>query len=448
MAGMDHTDDIIKQVRMYDQTESLAKSGTDPFDNATQQLNDACDILEITDEGLRQYLAMPNKMLRVKVPVRMDDGSIRVFTGFRSQHNNDRGPYKGGIRYFNPEGGPEYMEREVMALSAWMTWKTAIADVPLGGGKGGIYVNPKTENLSDGEMERMTRRFAFMISEILGPKKDIPAPDVYTTSREMVQIMDVYGKMNNVTSQPGVITGKPLEIGGSKARNVATGLGTAYCVREAAKKLGMELEGDRVVLQGFGNASTFAGKYLEKMGCTIIGASDSKGNILSPGGMRMSELEAWKKKNGTVFGFPGSEATDVSGLLEAECDILIPGALENQIDASIAENIHCRVIGEAANGPTLPEADPILYEKGVVVIPDILANAGGVTISYYEWAQNNMGFYWSFDEVASRMEGHLVRGFNAIYRVSQEKGIDMRRAAMVVAVQRVIDAFMIKGMWP
>lgn len=426
----------------------MQMAGADPFDNATKQLHDACDILGIADEGLRQYLAIPNKILRVKIPVRMDDGSIRVFTGFRSQHNNDRGPYKGGIRYFNPEGGPEYMEREVMALSAWMTWKTAIADVPMGGGKGGVYVNPKTENLSDGEMERLTRRFAFMISEILGPQKDIPAPDVYTTGREMAQIMDVFGKLNNMTSQPGVITGKPLEIGGSKARNVATGLGTAYCVREAAKKLDMDLKGAKVVLQGFGNASTFAGEYLEGMGCSIIGASDSRGNILSPDGMRMSELEGWKRENGTVAGFPGSEATDVPGLLDAECDVLIPGALENQIDAPIAENVHCRIIGEAANGPTLPEADPILYEKGVTVIPDILANAGGVTISYYEWVQNNMGHYWSFDEVASKMEDHLVRGFDATYQMSQEKGVDMRRAAMAVAVQRVVDAFMIKGMWP
>ena len=423
-------------------------AGADPFDNATKQLNDACDILGIDDEGLRNYLAMPDKILRVKIPVRMDNGKIRVFTGFRSQHNNDRGPYKGGIRYFNPEGGPEYMEREVMALSAWMTWKTAIADVPLGGGKGGVYVNPKTENLSDGEMERLTRRFAYMISEILGPRKDIPAPDVYTTGREMAQIMDVYGKLNNATSQPGVITGKPLMVGGSEARNVATGLGTAYCVREAAKKTGLDLKGATVVLQGFGNASTFAGEYLESMGCKIIGASDSRGNILKPDGMKMSELEAWKKEKGTVAGFPGSDSVDVPHLLDAQCDVLVPGALENQIDAAIAKDIRCRIIGEAANGPTLPEADPILFEKGVVVIPDILANAGGVTISYYEWVQNNMGYYWSFDEVASKMEDHLVRGFNATYEMSQKKNVDMRRAAMAVAVNKVVEAFYVKGMWP
>ncbi|MBA4453685.1 MAG: Glu/Leu/Phe/Val dehydrogenase, partial [Nitrosopumilaceae archaeon] len=216
----------------------MVKFGADPFANATKQLHDACEILGIKDEGLIKYLAMPNKMLRVKIPVRMDNGKIRVFTGFRSQHNNDRGPYKGGIRYFDPEGGVEYMEREVMALSAWMTWKTSIAGVPLGGGKGAIFVNPKKEKFSRIEMSRLTRRFAFMISEIIGPQKDIPAPDVYTTGKEMTQIMDTYGKLNGVTHQPGVITGKPIPMGGSLARNVATGLGTAYCVREAAQEIG------------------------------------------------------------------------------------------------------------------------------------------------------------------------------------------------------------------
>lgn len=421
---------------------------SDPFDNATKQLNDACDILGIDDAGIRKYLAMPNKVLRVKIPVRMDNGTTRVFIGFRSQHNNDRGPYKGGIRYFDPEGGPEYMEREVMALSAWMTWKTAIADVPLGGGKGGIYVNPKTEKLSAGEKERLTRRFAFMISEIIGPQKDIPAPDVYTTGLEMTQIMDVYGKLNNHIRQPGVITGKPIQMGGSQARNVATGLGTAYCVREAAKKIDVDMNGATVVLQGFGNASTFAGEYLEKMGCMIKGASDSKGSILVRKGAKMADLEEWKADKGTVVGFPGSETVGVTELLDAECDILVPGALENQIDRSVAENIKCKIIGEAANGPVLPEADPILYDKGVMVIPDILDNAGGVTISYYEWVQNNMGYYWSFDEVAGKMEDHLVRGFNDTYSMSIEEKIDMRRAAMAVAVKRVYDAFIIRGQWP
>ncbi len=420
----------------------------DPFENATKQLHDACDILGIKDDGLRQYLATPNKVLRVKIPVKMDNGKIRVFTGFRSQHNNDRGPYKGGIRYFNPEGGVEYMEREVMALSAWMTWKTAIADIPLGGGKGAIYVNPKTEKLSKGELERLTRRFAFMISEIIGPQKDVPAPDVYTAGDEMSQIMDTFGKLHGNTHQPGVITGKPLIMGGSLARNVATGLGTAYCVREAAKKLKLDLKGATVVLQGFGNASTFAGEYLEKMGCVIIGASDSKGSIINTKGMKMSELVKWKKKKGTVVGFKGSKKVSTEKLLTTKCDVLIPGALENQINSKIAKGIKCKIIGEAANGPTLPEADPILYKKKIIVIPDILANAGGVTISYYEWVQNNMGYYWSFDEVATKMENHLVKGFNDTFEMSTKKKVDMRRAAMAVSVKRVVDAYKQRGNWP
>ena len=426
----------------------MGKFEADPFENATIQLNDACDVLGIKDQGLRDYLAMPNKMLRVKIPVKMDSGKIRVFTGFRSQHNNDRGPYKGGIRYFDPEGGVEYMEREVMALSAWMTWKTAIAGVPLGGGKGAIYINPKKEKLSKGEMERLTRRFAFMISEIIGPEKDVPAPDVYTTGKEMTQIMDTFGKLNGVTHQPGVITGKPIPMGGSLARNVATGLGTAYCVREAAQVLNMPLRGAKVVLQGFGNASTFAGEYLEKMGCIIIGASDAKGDIIKTSGMKMKDLEKWKAKKGTVVGFPGSTKVTTEKLLTAKCDILIPGALENQINAAIAKKLQCKIIGESANGPTLPEADPILYKKKIIVVPDILANAGGVTISYYEWVQNNIGQYWGFVHVAKLMEEHLVTGFKDAFELSKKKNIDMRRACMAIAVKRVVEAFELRGIWP
>lgn len=425
-----------------------ALSGSDPFANATQQLHDACDVLGIDDEGIREYLAMPDKVLRVKVPVRMDDGNIRVFTGFRSQHSNVRGPYKGGIRYFDPVGGVKYMEREVMALSAWMTWKTAIADIPLGGGKGGIYVNPKTDDLSPGELERITRRYAFMIAEIIGPTKDIPAPDVYTTGREMIQIMDVYGKLNNQTFQPGVITGKPVLIGGSQGRDVSTGLGTAYCIREAARVLNVDMQNASVVLQGFGNAAVSAGIYLEELGCRIVGAADTGGNVLIPGGVKMADLEKWKKEKGTVASYPGAESVSVADLLDAQCDILVPAALENQIDVEIAENIKCRIIGEAANGPTIPNADPILYDKGVMAIPDILNNAGGVVVSYYEWVQNNMGYYWSFDDVVSKMEDHLVRGFNASYEMSIEKGVDMRRATMAVAVKRVYDALITRGLWP
>ncbi len=420
----------------------------DPFANATKQVNDACDILKIKDEGLREYLAMPNRLLRVKIPVRMDDGKIRIFTGFRCQHNNDRGPYKGGIRYFNPKGGVEYMEREVMALSSWMTWKCAIVDIPLGGGKGGIYVNPKTEKISDAEKERITRRFAYMIAEVIGPEKDIPAPDVYTTGKEMTQIMDVYGKMNGNRYLPGVITGKPIPMGGSLARNVATGLGAAYCTREAAGTLKISIKGAKVVLQGFGNASTFAGEYLEKMGASIIGASDSKGSIIVPGGFKVAKLLEHKRKNGSVVGFAGSKKASTEELLTTKCDVLVPGALENQIDAKIAAKLQCRILTEAANGPTLPEADPIIHKKKILVIPDILANSGGVCISYLEWVQNNQGYYWSFDEVAKKMEVNIVKGFKDSYAFAQKHKIDMRKAAMVLAVSRVVEAFEHKGIWP
>jgi len=420
----------------------------DPFANATKQVNDACDILKIKDKGIREYLAMPNRVLRVKIPVKMDNGKIRVFTGFRSQHNNDRGPYKGGIRYFNPEGGVAYMEREVMALSSWMTWKCAIVDIPLGGGKGAVYVNPKTEKISDAEKERITRRFAYMISEVIGPEKDIPAPDVYTTGKEMTQIMDVFSKLNGNKYSPGVITGKPIPMGGSLARNVATGLGAAYCVREAAKTIKLKLKGATVVLQGFGNASTFAGEYLEKMGAKVIAASDSKGSISVPKGAKVSKILEHKNKKGSVVGFPGSKKISTEQLLTTKCDILVPAALENQINAKIAKNLKCKIIAEAANGPTLPEADPIIFKNNIIVIPDILANSGGVCISYLEWVQNNMGYYWSFDEVANKMEVNIVKGFKDIYALSKKHKIDMRKAAMVLAVSRVMEAFEHKGIWP
>ena len=423
-------------------------AGADPFDNATREVNDACDILKIRDPEIRRYLAMPNKVLRVKIPVRMDNGKVRIFTGFRSQHNNDRGPYKGGIRYFDPEGGVEYMEREVMALSSWMTWKCAVVDIPMGGGKGGIFVNPKKEKLSAGEMERLTRRFTFMISELIGPDKDIPAPDVYTTGREMTQIMDTYSKLRGNTYQFGVVTGKPIPMGGSLARNVATGLGTAYCVHEAAPVAGISLKGATVVLQGFGNAATFAGEYLEKMGAKCIGASDSRGSILVPDGFQVSTLQAHKKKTGSVVGFPGSKTVTAEKLLTAQCDVLVPAALENQINAKIAKGLRCKIIGEAANGPTLPSADPVIHKAGIVMVPDILANAGGVCVSYLEWVQNNQGHYWKFDDVAREMKTKITAAFRDTMELSKKHKVDMRKAAMVLAVGRVMDAFEHRGVWP
>lgn len=418
----------------------------DPWKNATQQLYDACDLLGISKE-LRKYLEQPNKVLKVKLPVKMDNGSIRIFTGFRSQHNNDRGPYKGGIRFFDPDGGVEYMEREVMALSAWMTWKCAIIDVPFGGAKGGVFVNPKKEKLSAGEMERITRRFAYAISEIIGPKKDIPAPDVYTTSTEMTQIMDTFSKLHG-TYEPSVITGKPINQGGSLARDAATGLGCVYCIREAVKSIKMKISGACIIIQGFGNAGVFVSEYLEKMGAKIIAVSDSKGAVINKSGFNIKKLIEYKQKNKSVVGFNKSNKITNHELLTTKCDILVPAALENQIDSHIASNVKCKIIAEAANGPTLPDADKILHNRKIMTIPDILANSGGVYISYLEWVQNNTGYYWSKEEIISKMEKKITHSFHEVLTISKKNKVDMRKAAMMVAVNKVVDAFQTKGIWP
>lgn len=421
-------------------------SRLDPWKNATKQLDDACRLLNLSDD-LREYLAQPNKVLRVKLPVKMDNGNMRIFTGFRSQHNNDRGPYKGGIRFFDPDGGIEYMEREVMALSAWMTWKCAIIDVPFGGGKGGVFVNPKKEKLSPNEMERITRRFAYAISEIIGPKKDIPAPDVYTTGTEMTQIMDTFSKLEG-TYEPGVITGKPINQGGSLARDVATGLGCVYCIREACKSIKMKVNGMHVAIQGFGNAGIFVAEYLEKMGAKIIAVSDSQGGIISKNGFNVKKLAEYKQKTKSVNGFINSKKITNKELLTTKCDVLVPAALENQIDVKVANNVKCKIIAEAANGPTLPDSDDILYDKKIITIPDILANSGGVYISYLEWVQNNMGYYWTREDVISKMEQKITNSYKIISNFSKKNKIDMRKAAMAIAVSRVVDAFKVRGIWP
>ena len=411
----------------------------DPWKNALKQLDDAAKILKL-DPGVRDMLGTPKKVLTVGLPVKMDNGKIKVFTGYRSQHNDFRGPHKGGIRYH-----PDVTIEEVKALSMWMTWKCAIVDVPFGGGKGGIICDPK--KLSAGEKERMTRRYAYAISEIIGPGKDIPAPDVYTTGKEMAQIMDVYSVMHG-QGEPAVITGKPLSVGGSLARNVATGLGVAYCVREGAKKIGLKLKGAKVVIQGYGNAGTFSAEYLEKMGAKVIAVSDSKGSITNPKGLDSKKVLEYKDKHGSVIGYPGSKKISTEQLLTTPCDVLVPAALENQITPEIAKKIKCKIIAEAANGPTTPEADEILFKKGIMVIPDILANSGGVCISYLEWVQNLQRYYWTFNEVAKKMEEHIVRGFNDTYNLAKKHKVDMRKGSMVLAVGRVLDSFNARGLWP
>jgi glutamate dehydrogenase/leucine dehydrogenase len=409
------------------------------WQNALKQLDAAAKILKL-DPGIHQLLATPKKVLTVSIPIKMDNGKIKIFTGYRSQHNDFRGPHKGGIRYH-----PDVTIHEVKALSMWMTWKCAIVNVPFGGGKGGIICDPK--RLSAGEKERLTRRYAYAINEIIGPGKDIPAPDVYTTGKEMAQIMDVYSVLHG-QGEPAVITGKPLSVGGSLARNVATGLGVAYCVREGAKKLKLKLKGAKVVIQGYGNAGTFAAEYIEKMGAKVIAVSDSKGSIINPKGLDSKKVLDYKNKHGSVIGYPGSKKITTEQLLTTPCDILVPAALENQITPKIAKNIKCKIIAEAANGPTTPEADAILFKKRIMVIPDILANSGGVCISYLEWVQNLQQYYWTFDEVARTMEKHIVHGFNDTYNLAQKHKVDMRKGSMVLAVSRVLESFEARGLWP
>ncbi len=410
-----------------------------PWDNALKQLDAAARLMHL-DEGMHEVLKVPKRVLTVSIPIRMDDGSVKVFIGHRVQHNDARGPFKGGIRYH-----PAVTLDEVKALAMWMTWKCAVVDVPFGGGKGGIVCDPKS--MSEAELERLTRRYAYMISDIVGPYVDIPAPDVYTGPREMAWFMDTYSALRGSIT-PAVITGKPINMGGSHGRTEATGLGTAICVREAAKKLGLNLNGARVVIQGFGNAGTFTARFLKDMKANIIGVSDSKGGVYNADGLDIDALIAYKQANGVVKGFPGSKEISNKELLELECDILVPAAYENQITHENARNIKAKIIAEAANGPTTPEADEILFKRGKLIVPDILANAGGVTVSYFEWVQNLTRDYWSYEKVTSMLEDKMVKAFNNVYKTAEEYKVDMRKGSMVLAVSRVVDAIKSRGIWP
>lgn len=411
-----------------------------PFEVALKQLETAAKYLDL-DSGYHQILANPKRVLTVSLPVKMDDGSIRVFTGFRSQHNDARGPCKGGIRYH-----PGVTIDEVKALSMWMTWKCAIADIPYGGGKGGIICDPK--HMSVGETERLTRRYAYMISDIIGPLTDIPAPDVYTGGKEMAWIMDTYSIIKGNFVQPEVITGKPLPLGGSLGRNEATGRGLAFTVREAAKKLHINMHDATVSVQGFGNAGQFASKLVQDQGATVIAASDSKGAIFNREGISVDALVKHKQETGSVVSFPGSKSISNDELLEMDCTILIPAALENQITDSNAKNIKAKLVAEAANGPTTPEADDILYKNEIMVIPDVLANGGGVTVSYFEWLQNLRREYWPEEEVNNRLDKNITKAFLDVYDTHQKFNIDMRKAGNVLAINRVVEAMKLRGIWP
>jgi glutamate dehydrogenase/leucine dehydrogenase len=421
-------------------TGSSTASAINPYQTAVQQLDEASKLIKL-DDGMRQILANPKRVLTVSLPVKMDNNEIKVFTGFRSQHNDARGPYKGGIRYH-----PQVSIDEVKALSMWMTWKCAVADIPYGGGKGGIICNPK--EMSEDELERLTRRYAYAISDIIGPRTDIPAPDVYTGGKEMAWIMDTYSALKGNFMQPEIITGKPLAIGGSLGRTEATGRGLSFTVREASKRLKINMNTATVVVQGFGNAGQYSAQFLEEQGAKVIAVSDSNGGVSNKDGIQVGALRKHKEKKGSVVGFPGTRPISNEDLVEMECTILVPAALENQITGKNAGKIKAKIVAEAANGPTTPDADDILYKNGIMVIPDILANGGGVTVSYFEWLQNLRREYWKEDEVNQRLDRNISKAFSDVYETHDQYTVNMRKASTLLAIKRVVEATKIRGIWP
>ncbi len=411
-----------------------------PFETAQRQVDIVAKVLNL-DPGTTSILKHPKRELTVNFPVRMDDGSYRVFTGYRVQYNMARGPCKGGIRYH-----PQVSLDEVRALAAWMTWKCAVVNLPYGGAKGGVICDPK--HMSKGELERLTRRFASEISPIIGPEMDVPAPDVYTDSQTMAWIMDTYS-MERGYSVPGVVTGKPLSIGGSEGRGEATGRGVMYVVREAAKDLKLDVKKATVAIQGFGNAGSVAGNLIQReLGSKIIAVSDSRGGIHNPAGFDLAAVEAHKQKTGSVVNFPGSKPVGNDELLGLDCDVLIPAALENQITRENAKGVKAKIVAEAANGPTTPEADDILFSNKVTVLPDILANAGGVTVSYFEWVQDLQGYFWEVHDVNARLEKVMSASYRAVADLARKHGVHNRTAAYVLAIGRVTEAMKVRGIYP
>ena len=406
---------------------------------AQQQFDLAAERLGL-DEGMRLVLRQPRREFTCHFPVHMDDGSVQVFTGYRVQHNLGRGPAKGGIRYHQ-----DVSLDEVKALAMWMTWKCAVVGIPYGGGKGGVIVDPK--KLSQKELEGLTRRFFTEIEVLVGPEKDIPAPDVNTNAQIMAWMMDTYS-MHAGYTVPGVVTGKPISLGGSEGRNEATARGCVYTIIEASRHLGVDLTTATVSVQGFGNAGSIAARLMVEEGATVVAVSDSTGGIHAPAGLDIAKVISWKQEHGTVQGFPGASDVTNAEVLEVPCDILIPAALENQITPRNARNIKARLIAEAANGPTTPEADDILFERGAFLIPDILCNAGGVTVSYFEWVQDLNRDHWSETVVNAKLKEIMVRAFEETITVAKRENCNMRTAAYLVAVQRVADAMEMRGIYP
>ena len=405
---------------------------------AQSQFDHAADKLDL-DGGMRRVLRVPQRELTVNFPVTMDDGSVQVFTGHRVQHNVSRGPGKGGIRYHQ-----DVTLDEVRALAMWMSWKCACVNIPYGGAKGGVIVDPK--KLSIREVEGLTRRFTTEISPLIGPDRDIPAPDVNTNAQTMAWIMDTYSMHHGYTIA-GVVTGKPIAIGGSLGRNEATARGAVFTLLQASKELDVPLAGARVSIQGYGNAGSIAAALLAAEGARIVAVSDSTGGIHNPAGLDPAKVSAWKQEHGTVVGYPGSDEVSNREILEIDCDILVPAALENQITHENAPRVKARIIAEGANGPTTPDADKILESKGTFVIPDILCNSGGVTVSYFEWVQNRMGFYWTEKEVNERLEQYMVQASRDVLSKSLEHRVNMRVAAFMVAIERVVKVIMLRGVY-
>lgn len=407
----------------------------DLFKSTQVIIREALDNLGYPDE-VYQLLKEPMRLLTVRFPVRMDDGKVRMFTGYRSQHNDAVGPIKGGVRFH-----PDVNETEVKALSMWMTLKSGIVDIPYGGGKGGIICDPR--EMSFRELEGISREYVRAISQIVGPTKDIPAPDVFTNSQIMAWMVDEYSKLSEFDS-PGFITGKPIALGGSHGRDTATARGVTICVEEAARKRDMNLTGAKVIVQGFGNAGSYLSKFMHDKGTKVVGISDAYGAIYDEDGLDIDYLLEKRDSFGTVTNLFENTISNKE-LFAKDCDILIPAAIANQITEDNARDIKASIIVEAANGPTTLEATKILTERGILLVPDVLASSGGVTVSYFEWVQNNMGYYWDAEEVAEKLQSNLLNAFEKVYEASERHKVNMRLAAYIVGIRRVAEAARFRG---
>jgi glutamate dehydrogenase (NAD(P)+) len=410
-----------------------------PWVIALRQLDDAAQAMNL-EPGVHEVLRHPRRALEVSVPTRMDNGSIKVFKGYRVHHNTSRGPSKGGIRYH-----PAVDLDEVKALAMWMTWKCAVVGIPFGGAKGGVVVDPA--DLSKRELERMTRRYASEILPFIGPERDIPAPDLGTNEQVMAWIMDTYSTREGY-SVPGVVTGKPVSVGGSAGRAQATSRGVTYITLATLKHLGMSVEDARVVVQGYGNVGGGTVQLLHDQGCMVVGVSDVKGGVYNPEGISPEGLMRHKNRMGTIAGYEGAEAVSNEELLELDCDVLIPAAIEGQLTEHNADRVKASVIVEAANGPTTPEADEIFHDRGIAVVPDILANAGGVTVSYFEWVQGLQAYYWQEDEVNDRLRMIMEKAYVEVLGVADGRKVPMRTAATMLGVGRVAEAHSTRGLYP